>query len=69
MYNRYSSVNEHWLKCREIVLAKKQPRPMFVQANTKLQSQSKAIEKKKIIARILIRRFGRGGALGIFRFS
>ncbi|XP_065839251.1 dipeptidyl peptidase 3-like [Oscarella lobularis] len=38
MYNRYSSVNEHWLKCREIVLAKKQPRPMFVQANTKLQS-------------------------------
>ncbi|KAL3285978.1 hypothetical protein HHI36_000492 [Cryptolaemus montrouzieri] len=34
LFNHYSQVNEPWLSWRSIVLAKKQPRKIFVQSNT-----------------------------------
>ncbi|CAG9826527.1 unnamed protein product [Diabrotica balteata] len=34
LYNHYAEVSEPWLSWRSIVLANKQPRKMFVQANT-----------------------------------
>ncbi|XP_076268047.1 dipeptidyl peptidase 3 isoform X2 [Rhynchophorus ferrugineus] len=37
MYNRYSAVEEPWLSWRSIVLANKQPRKIFVQANTSVE--------------------------------
>ncbi|KAG5898542.1 hypothetical protein JTB14_012441 [Gonioctena quinquepunctata] len=36
LYDHYSEVNEPWTSWRSIVLANKQPRKMFVQANTEL---------------------------------
>lgn len=37
LYDRYSAVEEPWLSWRSIVLAKKQPRKIFVQANTTVE--------------------------------
>lgn len=37
MYNAYSGVNEEFLELRKVVLARKQPRRMLVQANTVLK--------------------------------
>ncbi|CAG9821296.1 unnamed protein product [Phaedon cochleariae] len=37
LYNHYAEVNEPWLSWRSIVMANKQPRKMFVQANTFLE--------------------------------
>lgn len=34
LYDKYSEVNDQWLKWRAIVLANKQPRKIFTQANT-----------------------------------
>ncbi|KAL1512766.1 hypothetical protein ABEB36_002298 [Hypothenemus hampei] len=39
LYNHYSEVNEPWLSWRSIVLAKKQPRKIFVQANTEIEKE------------------------------
>nr|CAI5825480.1 unnamed protein product [Callosobruchus analis] len=36
LYNHYAEVTEPWISWRKIVLANKQPRKMFVQANTQL---------------------------------
>lgn len=36
LYERYSAVDEHWLALREVVLANKKPRQMFVQPNTRV---------------------------------
>ncbi|VEN35439.1 unnamed protein product, partial [Callosobruchus maculatus] len=36
LYNHYAEVTEPWISWRKIVLANKQPRKMFVQANTVL---------------------------------
>eukprot|EP00118_Oscarella_pearsei_P006784 m.31377 g.31377 ORF g.31377 m.31377 type:complete len:715 (+) comp31491_c0_seq5:196-2340(+) len=38
LYGRYSAVDEKWLGYREMVLARKQPRPMFVQCHTQLNA-------------------------------
>lgn len=38
LYNHYAEVTEPWLSWRSIVLAKKQPRKMFVQANTVVEN-------------------------------
>ena len=37
MYDGYSNVNEEFLELRKLVLARKQPRRMLVQANTSIQ--------------------------------
>ena len=34
MFDKFSKVNEQWLQWREIVVSRKQPRKMKVQANT-----------------------------------
>lgn len=39
MYDGYSSVGEEFLELRKIVLARKQPRRMLVQANTRIQGK------------------------------
>nr|XP_023013816.1 dipeptidyl peptidase 3 [Leptinotarsa decemlineata] len=39
LYDHYAEVNEPWASWRSIVLANKQPRKMFVQANTFLEGQ------------------------------
>jgi dipeptidyl-peptidase-3 len=43
MFMRYSEVNDHdaphFLSLRSIVLARKQPRKMFVQSNTQLNGE------------------------------
>lgn len=38
LYNHYAEVTEPWLSWRSIVLANKQPRKMFVQANTVVEN-------------------------------
>lgn len=44
MYSHYSDVNDHeaphFLSLRHIVLARKQPRKMFVQCNTSVNGMS-----------------------------
>ena len=37
LYQHYSEVSEPWLRWRAIVLANKQPRKIFTQANTRLE--------------------------------
>ncbi|XP_050299659.1 dipeptidyl peptidase 3 isoform X2 [Anthonomus grandis grandis] len=41
LYNHYAEVTEPWLSWRSIVLAKKQPRKIFIQANTELGENGK----------------------------
>mmetsp|Transcript_30562 Transcript_30562/g.99812 ORF Transcript_30562/g.99812 Transcript_30562/m.99812 type:complete len:721 (-) Transcript_30562:166-2328(-) len=36
LYERYSAVDEYWLGLREVVMANKKPRQMFVQSNTRV---------------------------------
>ena len=36
MYNQYSEVDEQWLRWRDIIMKNKEPRKLFVQANTVL---------------------------------
>ena len=47
MYDYYSDVHDaedpHFLSLREIVMARKQPRKMFVQHNTSIQEGKKLI--------------------------
>lgn len=44
LYNHYAEVSEPWLSWRSIVLAKKQPRKMFVQANTVLEGSNVSLK-------------------------
>ncbi len=39
MYDSYSSVSEKFLELRQLVLARKQPRRMLVQANTSIKGR------------------------------
>merc|ERR1711944_243150 len=39
MFEKYSKVNEQWLQWRDIVISRKQPRKMKVQANTIIKDE------------------------------
>lgn len=39
LYDEFTSVPDDWLKLRDLVLNKRQPRKVFVQANTKVTEQ------------------------------
>ncbi|CAG9762167.1 unnamed protein product [Ceutorhynchus assimilis] len=54
LYNQYSEVNEPWLSWRSIVLAKKQPRKIFVQANTYVENASVKVKEYEATAEGLI---------------
>lgn len=45
LYDYYSEVSEPWLSWRSIVLAKKQPRKIFVQANTTAENSQVHLKK------------------------
>ena len=40
MFKGLTSLDEKWLEWRDIVLERKQPRPLFVQAHTTLDAES-----------------------------
>jgi len=40
LFEHYTNLDERFLKLRNIVLAKKQPRGVFVQSNTKLEGNT-----------------------------
>ncbi|XP_066244886.1 dipeptidyl peptidase 3 [Euwallacea similis] len=45
LYNIYSEVKEPWLSWRSIILAKKQPRKIFVQANTAVDGEKVTLKE------------------------
>ena len=45
MFSKYSKVNEQWLSWRDIVISRKQPRKMQVQANTLIQGKLKLFQR------------------------
>merc|ERR1712029_1039471 len=44
MFSKYSKVNEQWLSWRDIVISRKQPRKMQVQANTFIQDEKLSLK-------------------------
>ncbi|KAL3874244.1 hypothetical protein ACJMK2_037287 [Sinanodonta woodiana] len=61
MYDRYSDVNDkeepHFLSLRDIVIARKQPRKIFVQHNTVLEGQTVALKSYETTPAGLIQSF------------
>lgn len=55
IYNHYAEVTEPWLSWRSIVLANKQPRKMFVQANTTVENNNVKLTSYEASAEGLIR--------------
>lgn len=49
MFSKYSKVNEQWLSWRDIVISRKQPRKMQVQANTFIQGNHATISTVQLL--------------------